>query len=132
LELAARSGTHRRSSLKRRLVWQERSRGGEAPQYRMMIVFAGQLGPVSSDARASPLGRDCTDALDQSTALTCIPVGVELDLVLGARPLRADEKRETTGGRESEGDGLDVIELHACRPLDAPPQVRCHSRRVVR
>jgi hypothetical protein len=74
------------------------------------------------------------DELDQSAALTRIPVRVELDLVLGARPLGADEKGETAGWRESEGDGLDrtgVVELHACGPVEAPPELgppRCVLR----
>jgi len=45
-----------------------------------------------------------------------------------------DEKRETAGGRKSEGDGLNstgVVELNACRPLDGPPQWRCLSLGVL-
>jgi hypothetical protein len=60
--------------------------------------------PRVREERVAQLG---ADELDPSAALTRVPVGVELDLVLGAKPLRANGAY--SGSRMRNDDGLPAL-----------------------
>jgi hypothetical protein len=66
---------------------------------RPLDTTAGADHRVGRDApvREERVAQLRADEFDQSAALTRIPVGVELDLVVGARTLRADENRIPRG-----------------------------------